>query len=422
MTRVVDTEQVWRALQTRLVYLQTGRLLGRALVSAQLEEEAVARSLGVWHAASPDELAACPDEPTLVIVSFGTLGLEDFPERCRQLANWRAAVTDLLGRCTETRIVLSTSSPKAALGGCPGSQLIADAAAAFVRPEPAALVDAAAEASTHPRNDLERWSAWYEHRPSLVLSIASIVEPGAPKKLQLRAADDTAQVEYAAAFEELGPDILATLDYYVTELARLTVDYNELDPKLIEALRGAAFAGVENEGRTITLLPGKDKARMQHALRTVVDSTTQIPGGYVQCVEQLWFIERALRAEVQRLLIDRHGVHEWKRHVPEDAKVEERLVGRAAQEAFPLATSCEDLPNPVEWLTLGELIALIASRGDTLGQPFGMPCAYWEKLRTELAPVRDRIAHMRLLRDGDDRVVRKWNHQVSRLSERVSSA
>lgn len=412
--RIADTDPVWKALQTRLAFLQTGRLLMPDLVAEQLETEASARALGYWHADAPDQLRSCPDEPMLVLVTgFESLSQTSPEQRCQQLANWRAAVQELLDRCGEARILLQSRVPKSTLGGCPGSQLIMDAAPAFIRPDEDAVVAEASKRSNLPRSELKQVSAWFDHRPGLVIAVAAAADSEAGRDKLLTDASKVALREYTAALEELGPDVLATVDHYVTELDRFEVDFSEIDGALVDALRGAALADVEDEGRSIKLLPGKDQRRMHAALRTVVDSTTQLPRCYLQGVEKLWVIERTLRAEVRRLLGAQYGEPDWKRHLPGGSELHRRVVSRAAQEAFPRAEACVDLPNPLEWMTLGELIDLVMSN-DRI-RPFEVGDAFWQRMRVELAPARDRIAHMRLLREGDEQTINRWRRQISRL-------
>lgn len=414
MTRVADTQPVWKALETRLAFLHTGRLLGPDRVAQQLREEAEEKSLGFLHVKDPSGFDACPEVPTLVVAT-GFEEVQSGRRRCEELSNWRAAVHGLLPRCAEARVLLHSRVPKTSLGGCPGSQLIIDATPAFIATDPEAMVAEAIAACELQAEEVEKWCSWYGHRPGLVLAVIGQADPAASRRERLAAADEHALTEYVAAFEELGPDVLATLDHYVTELQELTLDFRDLDGSVVEALRGGGFAEAIDEGRSISLLPGSDRRRMREALRTAVDSTTQLPSGYLQSVEKLWWIERSLRAEFQRLLVERHGLEQWTAHVPGDQELHDRLTSRAVQEAFPRANSCRDLPNPLEWLTMRELIDLILSDGTI--RPFGVSDRIWNKLNIELSPVRDRIAHMRLLREGDQQLVARWQRRISRLAE-----
>lgn len=414
MTRVADTRPVWKALETRLAFLHTGRLLGPDRVSQQLREEAQEKDLGFLHITDPVGFDACPEVPTLVLVT-GFEEIRSGRRRCEQLSNWRAAVHALLPRCAEARVLLHSRVPKTSLAGCPGSQLIIDATPAFIAADPDAMVAEATAACDLPAQEVEKWCNWYGHRPGLVLAVIQQANVAAGRKERLAAADEHALAEYVAAFEELGPDVLATLDHYVTELNELTLDFRDLDGSVVEALRGGGFVETIDDGRTISLLPGSDRHRMKEALRTVVDSTTQLPSGYLQSLDNLWWVERSLRAEFQRLLIERHGRDQWTARVPGDRELHDRLVSRAAQEAFPRAKSCRDLPNPLEWLTMRELIDLILSEGEI--RPFGVSDRVWHKMNIELSPVRDRIAHMRLLREGDQQLVARWQRQISRFAE-----
>lgn len=81
------------------------------------------------------------------------------------------------------------------------------------------------------------------------------------------------------------------------------------------------------------------------------------------------------------------------------------VLRRAQLDASVAAKTVADLRDPLEWLTLGELMDLVRSQKfDNLG----VEPAIWRKLQEQLVPIRNRVAHVRMLKAGDDETVMMW--------------
>lgn len=80
------------------------------------------------------------------------------------------------------------------------------------------------------------------------------------------------------------------------------------------------------------------------------------------------------------------------------------VLKRAAEAAYPGANSIKLIRDPLEWLTLGELLDLKdrAEIGD-----LGWSQALWRNFAADIMPIRNRLAHMRTLHPGDDADVAK---------------
>ncbi len=62
---------------------------------------------------------------------------------------------------------------------------------------------------------------------------------------------------------------------------------------------------------------------------------------------------------------------------------------------------------------MGELLELI--RGEKFGQ-LGIEPVIWRKLQEQLLPIRNRLAHMRMLKADDHEIVQMW---LSSLNARL---
>ncbi|HEX3004619.1 MAG TPA: hypothetical protein VHO27_10420, partial [Angustibacter sp.] len=80
----------------------------------------------------------------------------------------------------------------------------------------------------------------------------------------------------------------------------------------------------------------------------------------------------------------------------------------------PRAAKLADLRDPLEWLTTSELLELRELRA--LGD-LGIPAVLWGKLRTEIIPIRNKVAHMRMISEQDLRRATMWRRIVAERIE-----
>lgn len=125
---------------------------------------------------------------------------------------------------------------------------------------------------------------------------------------------------------------------------------------------------------------------------------------------ELFTIEREIRLAIRRRAIAERGAT-WRKGLIGDALVM-AVVERAKSDSQPLATSISDLRDPLEWLTLGELVVLARSKRFA---GLGLPESRWQRFQHEMLPIRNRVSHMRLTSDSDLRTARSWRAQLPTL-------
>jgi hypothetical protein len=200
------------------------------------------------------------------------------------------------------------------------------------------------------------------------------------------------------------------LYYWVFETGQTKVGYEEVDAQVMDLCRAAGMAESIDNWETMELFPEPHRQAWKIALLDYVANTVEVPREYELVTSGLWRIERSLRVLLRNAAKRSRG-NDWKGALPED--VARRCLRRAQEEAFPGVTTITRLPDPFEWLTLGEVLEVIeSSPWARLG---GVGVGFWRRLVAELGPVRNRVAHMRLLRFGDLALVQNWDRRIRAL-------
>jgi hypothetical protein len=175
----------------------------------------------------------------------------------------------------------------------------------------------------------------------------------------------------------------------------------------IEALRGAGFVSVAGDQVSWTLT-GTPFKTARAAIALVASETVSFRPAVPDSFAEMWTLERMIRNGIRGALIRKMGDGWRETCLPESLKTE--VLDRARRDSQPRAKKMADLRDPLEWLSTSELLDLRESRD--LG-PLGMEQHYWSRLRVEILPIRNRIAHMRLIDDVDLRRIITWRKLVS---------
>jgi hypothetical protein len=203
---------------------------------------------------------------------------------------------------------------------------------------------------------------------------------------------------------ELGTSLCATLDQLLFEHKLTGPDVlTALEARQLEALEGSSLIARSTDGSHWTwnlphhLYPLKDA--VDKALIQQVEPHSDLP--YI--VTNLWIIERAIRAAIRD-----KALNAWKKDWRErclNGDLPGKVLSRAQESAYMAARSMKEVRDPLEWLTLGELLQLRQRKeiGD-----LGIESGYWRKFTDEILPIRNRLAHMRSPHAGDRADTVKW--------------
>lgn len=262
-----------------------------------------------------------------------------------------------------TRIILLSRAPRAAFPETIGSSLLDDAS--------------------------------FAHAPILEVmgadNFPACVEDGA---------DPGALLEQA--LRELGPEVCASLDRAVYEGLLVGEDaLGALNARELEALEGAGITSRNGLARTWNF--PRHLVQLKQALDEVLADQLEPQLQLARVSEGLWKIERMIRREVRR-----RAVHAWGecwRTQCLTGDLPGKVIERATESAYLSANSVKQIRDPLEWLTLGELLGL--KERSQIGD-LGVSNTLWRQFRAQVMPIRNRLAHMRTLQPEDASDVTKW--------------
>lgn len=131
------------------------------------------------------------------------------------------------------------------------------------------------------------------------------------------------------------------------------------------------------------------------------------------CYQEIWVIERSLRNKMREWLMNSGSVggQSWRDLIAPD-KLKSDIIERAQVGGFPHVSKIKELQDPLEWLTLGELLDLREKK--SMGD-LGMSSRHWKLLRDDLIPVRNRIMHMRQVTYADLEMTRRWRRKINTI-------
>ncbi len=204
------------------------------------------------------------------------------------------------------------------------------------------------------------------------------------------------------ALHELGPEVCGALDRAIFEcLLTGTAAIDLLGAREVEAIGAAGLvsSGVDGLGWNFSTHLKELKEALGDVLSDDVHPQAQL--GVVS--QGLWQVERMLRRSIRLRAIAAWGPN-WRNECVSTVQPKE-VLKRATEAAYPAANSIKLIRDPLEWLTLGELLELKnrAEIGD-----LGMSQALWRNFAADIMPIRNRLAHMRTLHPGDAAEVAKW--------------
>ncbi|MGW9587788.1 hypothetical protein [Microbacterium sp. NPDC055455] len=205
-----------------------------------------------------------------------------------------------------------------------------------------------------------------------------------------------------SALAELGSGVLAALDHALFDIDPKSLDGLQfLGSRELEALRGAGLLWMD-ESSTPRLTPSVSSKLLKESLAEHI-SATVVPSDQLPVVSNgLWHIERAIRSAVRTAAIEKYG-SAWRSSAVGGLKSE--ILRRAQLDGSVAAKSIGDIRDPLEWLMLGELIDIVRSEKFN---HLGVEPAVWRRLQEQLVPIRNRLAHVRMLKSDDHEVVRMW--------------
>lgn len=288
------------------------------------------------------------------------------------LAPLRERVTQLIE--AGSSVILLSKYPKMRYPDVPGSSLLQDASDFHPRTRAVATDD-------HPLLAMPAW------------------------------ADGVDEVDFLTELvSELGTPLVARLDQVLFESPlRPSEALSDLASPELDALY---FAGlVIPSGDTFAWTIPRALDALKAAVANTLASTTSPPRDLALTYEYLWKIERRARSALRAKAIQTWG-NNWKDSLT-NPTYSQRVFDRAGEVAYPGVRRVTNIRDPLEWLSLGELLALREEK-PALGD-LGMPVTHWRRLAIEVMPIRNQVSHMRLTKPGDLVTLKQWDAVLARF-------
>jgi len=204
------------------------------------------------------------------------------------------------------------------------------------------------------------------------------------------------------ALLELGVELCASLDRVIYENLLTGVDaLAAFNAREVEALDGAGLTAHDGVSRAWNF--PRHLAPLKQALDEVLADALDPQEQLAEVNAGLWKIERTIRRAIRRRAIAAWG-SEWRTRCL-NGDLPAKVLERATDSAYLGAVSLKQIRDPLEWLSLGELLNLRdrAEVGD-----LGLAPVQWRQFSAQIMPIRNRLAHMRNLRPDDAVEVTKW--------------
>lgn len=206
---------------------------------------------------------------------------------------------------------------------------------------------------------------------------------------------------------DLGAEALAFVDTLTNDLDTWdNLDESLGSPLEWEALEGVGVVRRHPGGRVVGEI---GRGALQPVLEAAIAEVFEPQSDYARVVSQLFTMERLVRHAVRSEAIHKYGKG-WRASLL-DADLQARVLERSRPDFGPPG-SIKSIRDPMEWVTLGELIDLAGS--EKLSS-LGVPAASWRRMADEVLPVRNRIGHMRLIRRTDAQRTSSWLAAVRRV-------
>lgn len=308
------------------------------------------------------------DHRTLIITDL---------ERCVEtaadvLGEVRAMIFSLLDE--GKMVCLLSRAPRISYRSVPGSSVLEDAALVTLP------LLTASEISSCDEDQLESGWPW----PSVTY--------GQPLSLD----------NFRAALSDVGQGLVAALDHALFEVNPKGTDGLEfLAARELEGLRGAGIIKISGDGKPFLAFP-RSTRMLREALASHVSETVTPASILPEVTVGLWYVERKIRSKLRATAITKYS-DDWR--TASVGGLKDEILRRAQLDTNVAAKTIADLRDPLEWLTLGELMDIVrSSKFDNLG----VEPAIWRKLQEQLVPIRNRLAHVRMLKSEDAEVVSMW--------------
>ncbi|MEE6258009.1 hypothetical protein [Plantactinospora sonchi] len=219
---------------------------------------------------------------------------------------------------------------------------------------------------------------------------------------KLRRAGQFLRAVLLRAVDELGVGTLALLDHLVLESDMLDLPADNLADHQIAALESARLLRVNDLDGTVHLFAEPWRAEVKECLASALRSVVSPPADWEVLARKMFTFERTVRRMVMEVLREVHG-DAWREALGDRGA---KAFGLARNDTHVSASSLNEMYTPLDWFLLEDLLDLAAELAMAHGTVRGVRAGEWARLKVQMVPIRNRVAHMRLPLETDAAAVR----------------
>jgi hypothetical protein len=351
-----------------------------------------------------EQLCQAPSNRTVVIVHelHELLAREDAGDL---LGRARPLVSNLRDR--GARVILMSNVPVSRFPGSLGSPLLLDAQVAYPRLVADEEIRESLTIFDLDERDIENIVKFSSGSPALAYEYARISKDGGSGNEKLHRVQLAESTVALACMDELGPEICAELEFYAYECRIETCGEGEIPGPLLQVLRQAGLAKISTPSTRVELLPFANRATWLESPNRALQMVVSPPAGWHGVAEGLFAIERVVRLALYEFALEHLGSR-WLESLSDYSA---SITGLASQDTALEIQSLSDVRQPLDWLTFESLLEY-GQQCTANGLTTSIAASDWNRLRVEALPIRNRLAHMRLPRQSDQAVVRRWRNSL----------
>ncbi len=219
---------------------------------------------------------------------------------------------------------------------------------------------------------------------------------------KLRRAGQFLRTVLLQAVDELGVGMLALLDHLILECDMLDLPEDNLADHHITALESACLLWVNDLDGTVHLFAEPWRAEVKDCLGSALRSVVSPPADWEVLARKMFTFERTVRKMVMEVLHEVHG-DAWREALGDRGT---KALGLARNDTNVSASSLDEMYTPLDWFLLEDLLDLAAELATAHGMVHGVRVGEWARLKVQMVPIRNRVAHMRLPMETDAATVR----------------
>ncbi|MEV4845101.1 hypothetical protein AB0K20_18035 [Micromonospora matsumotoense] len=204
------------------------------------------------------------------------------------------------------------------------------------------------------------------------------------------------------AVDELDPSTLALLDHLVLECDMMDLSEDDLAEHQIAALESACLLRVNDLDGTVHLFAEPWRAEAKERVASALRSVVAPPKDWERLARKIFTFERTIRKMVMDTLREVHG-DDWRGALGDRGT---KALSLARNDTNVAAASLDEMHTPLDWFLLEDLLDFAAELASTHGAVRGVRAGEWARLKVQMVPIRNRIAHMRLPLETDASAVR----------------